>query len=103
MAVFVNEDLVILEGDVRTYFQNNDGGTASALMLGGTTSVFNYGSIYFDNPLPSTGIFINCHNSEGVIENYGLISAVTPDDSYVKAIYSGSWSSNIINHGDILA
>jgi len=103
VAVYVIEDLVIPEGDVRTYQQNNDNGIASALMLGGTTSVFNYGSIYFDNPLTSTGIFINCHNSGGVIENYGLISAVTPDDSYVKAIYSGSWSSNVINHGDILA
>ena len=98
MAVFVTEDLVIPEGESRTYIQNNDNGYAAALMIGGTNSpdLINYGSIYFDNPLPSTGIFLYFESfsgsymgSQGVIQNYGLISAVTPD--------------NKLREGDLLA
>lgn len=115
MATSIFEDLVIAEGQVRTYTQNSDFGHVGALEFAPSDpsgflqpSLINYGEMRFlpDATLYATQFFIRFathafwENSQ--IRNFGTISAVIPTADYVKALFASSWSPDLWNAGSIL-
>src|SRR4051812_12300721 len=117
MAIIMFEDLVVPEGVVRTYAENIYNGIAAALQMGDyglvgevyyEPSVINHGEIHLSDPdHRNTGTLLYFTSSlgwnYGVVENYGLISAVLPDALVVVALAAPDSSPNIYNAGTIVA
>jgi Ca2+-binding RTX toxin-like protein len=117
MAVIMFEDLVVPEGASRTFAQNTDNEIAAALQMGDyglvgeiyyEPSIVNHGEIHLSDPdhLNSGTLFYftsSLNWNYGVVENYGLISAVLPDALTVTALAAPDGSPNIFNAGTIEA
>ena len=111
VAIAIIDDLVVSEGTVVTYVQNNNLALAAALLMGGDVpneyepSLINRGEMHLDNPngFDGTLIYFSSHLfwDNALIQNYGLISAI--DDNNVAAIFAPSWGPDLYNAGTIFA
>ena len=112
MGTEVTEDLVVAEGEVRSYTQNSDFGTASALLFATwgpnqtQPSLINYGEMRLLDSNEFAQTLISYYPAsfwdEAEIRNYGTISAAKPTAQYVTAIHAGSWSPDLYNSGTIV-
>lgn len=117
MTLILTQDLTLSEGEVRTYAQTSGFIFATAVMVGwyegrvGETyfepTVINYGEMHLGTTAAGAVDFFRFAGSlswnYGVFRNYGLISAVAPDDFDVRALFAPSRSPPIYNGGRIVA
>jgi Ca2+-binding RTX toxin-like protein len=117
VATLISQDLVVPAGDVRTYALNTDNAIMSALLLGTfeglvgevyfEPSLINHGEMHLSDAGFATGALLyitaSLHWDYGVVENYGLMSAVMPDALGAGVISAPGWSPDVYNAGTMVA